>query len=192
MTTLAAAATAPAQAPIRAEHETVRDALWFSTLYEEAVDSVYRYAYVLLRSAESAEDVTADVFLKAWRARHTLRNEQRSQPWLLAIARNSAMSLLRARRENVDINAIAEPADVDSAPSPDAFAEIDADRLQRALQRLTSEQQQVVFLRFFEGLSHEEVARKMNSNANAVRAIQFRALGRLRKLLLREFATAGA
>ena len=190
MTTLAAAATAPAS--IRAEQQTVRDALWFSTLYEDAVDTVYRYAFVLVRSAESAEDVTADVFLKAWRARDTLRSEQSAQSWLLSIARNSAMSLLRARHENVNINAIAEPADVGFEPPRDAFAEFDAERLQQALQRLTADQQQVVFLRFFEGLSHEEVARKMNSNANAVRAIQFRALGRLRKLLLREFATAGA
>ena len=55
--------------------------------------------------------------------------------------------------------------------------------VQDAIRLLTPEQQQVVFLRFFEGLPHESVAAQMGRNPNAVRAIQFRALGRLRKLL---------
>lgn len=181
MATLVAAATTPA--PVTPERQAVRDTLWFSGLYEESVDTVYRYAYVLVRSAERAEDVTADVFLKAWRNRHSLRNEQSAHAWLMTIARNSAMSLLRANRESVDLDAISEPVDDTADPCDELVAEFDLSRLQDALRVLTAEQQQVLFLRFFEGLSHEEVARRLGSNAGAVRATQFRALARLRKLL---------
>ena len=48
---------------------------------------------------------------------------------------------------------------------------------------LTAEQQQVLFLRFFEGLPHEAIAERLGRQANAVRALQFRALNRLRTLL---------
>lgn len=86
--------------------ETVRDTLWFSGLYEETVDNVYRYAYVLMRNADQAEDVTADAFLRAWRSRHNLRSESSAQAWLLSITHNSAMSLLRSNREVAGLDAL--------------------------------------------------------------------------------------
>lgn len=187
MATLVADAPVAPTVPGTLEQQSVRDTLWFSRLYEETVDTVYRYAYVLVRSAERAEDVTADVFLKAWRGRASLRNEQRAQAWLMTITRNSAMSVLRADREAVDLDAIAEPEDGALDPCDELVAEFDLSRLQDAIQRLTAEQQQVVFLRFFEGLHHDEVAERLGSNANAIRAIQFRALSRLRKLLQEDF-----
>ena len=182
MATLVAAASA-STAPSSGERETVRDTLWFSRLYEESVDTVYRYAYVLVRNAERAEDVTADVFLKAWRSRDSLRSEEAAQAWLMTIARNSAMSVLRSQREDIDLGAIAEPEDNTLDPCHGVLAEFDAGRLQDAIRQLTAEQQAVVFLRFFEGLRHEQVAERLGSNANAIRAVQFRALARLRKLL---------
>ncbi len=162
---------------------TIRDTLWFSALYERTVDSVYRYACVLVRDADRAQDVTADVYLKAWRNRHALRDEASAQPWLLSIAHNSAMSVLRSTRDVAGLEAASEPEDPGAGPEGELFAGLEARRLQEAIRRLTAEQQQVVFLRFFEGLHHEEVARRIGRNANAVRAVQFRALSRLRKLL---------
>lgn len=180
----AAAVITPSSANrAKSSTSTVRDTLWFSALYERAVDHVYRYAYVLLRDADRAEDITADVFLKAWRNRHTLRDESSAQTWLLSITHNSAMSVLRATREVAGLDAATRTQDPGAGPEGELFAGLEARRLQEALRRLTAEQQQVVFLRFFEGLHHEEVARRIGRNANAVRAVQFRALSRLRRLL---------
>lgn len=162
---------------------TVRDGAWFSALYEQSIDSVYRYAHVLLRDADRAEDAAAEVFLKAWRGRNGLRDDSVALSWLLTITHNSAMSMLRANREVSDLDALEQAEDERADPSAELFAEIEASRVQDAIRQLTPEQQQVVMLRFFEGLPHDEVARRLASNANAVRAIQFRALARLRKIL---------
>jgi RNA polymerase sigma-70 factor (ECF subfamily) len=173
----------PAVRERRAGTTAVRDAAWFSALYERSIDSVYRYAHVLVRDQQRAEDVAADVFLKAWRSRHSLRDEVSALSWLLTITHNSAMSVVRSQREVAGLDALIETRDESADPSSEMFAEFEAARIREAIARLTPEQQQVVFLRFFEGLPHDEVARRLGSNPNAVRATQFRALSRLRKLL---------
>lgn len=160
-----------------------RDTAWFSGLYEDTVESVYRYAYVLVRDPDRAEDVTADVYLRAWRGRERLRDDQSAVSWLLSITHNSAMSMLRSNREYAGIEALEHTEDETADPTEGLWAQFEAGRVHDAIRRLTAEQQQVVFLRFFEGLPHDEVARRLDSNANAVRAVQFRALARLRKLL---------
>jgi RNA polymerase sigma-70 factor (ECF subfamily) len=157
-----------------------RDTAWFASLYEATIDEVFRYAFVFAGDANQAEDVVSEVFLKAWRARHTLRDETTSLSWLLTITHNCAMSMLRANPEVADLDALADPG---ATPGAELFRKFEVSRVHAAVRRLTPEQQQVVILRFFEGLTHDDVARRLARNANAVRAIQFRALGRLRKLL---------
>ena len=182
---IAAASTA---GPGRANRSTtdlgsLRDSAAFGQLYEQTVDSVYRYALVLVRDRDRAEDVAADVYLKAWKNRLSLRDGAAALPWLLSITHNVAISMLRASREVADVDLIEEREDLNARTDTALFAEADAASLQSAMRKLTPEQQQVVFLRFFEELPHDVVAARLNRNPNAIRAIQFRALSRLRKLL---------
>ena len=183
-----ATAAASTAGPGRAHRSTtdlgsLRDSAAFGQLYEQTVDSVYRYALVLVRDRDRAEDVAADVYLKAWKNRLSLRDGAAALSWLLSITHNVAISMLRASREVADVDLIEEREDLNARTDTALFAEADAASLQSAMRRLTPEQQQVVFLRFFEDLPHDVVAARLNRNPNAIRAIQFRALSRLRKLL---------
>lgn len=162
---------------------SLRDSETFGHLYEETVESVYRYARVLVRDPDRAEDVTAEVYLKAWRNRASLRDSTMALSWLLSITHNAAISVLRASREVADVDLLEETEDRAASSDAALLAEADVASLQAAIRLLTPEQQQVVFLRFFEELPHEAVAARLNRNPNAIRAIQFRALSRLRKLL---------
>ena len=87
----------------------------------------------------------------------------------------------------MDIEQISERVDAEFSSESELTPE-DLEVIRRAIGRLTEEQQQVIFLRFFEQLSHEDVARQLARNANAIRAVQFRALARLRTLLEAERA----
>ena len=62
------------------------------------------------------------------------------------------------------------------------------DALRGAVKHLTSEQQEVLVLRFVENMSSRQVAKVLGKNEGAIRALQFRALGRLRKILTPEVA----
>src|SRR6185295_14969113 len=112
------------------------------------------------------------------------RFEERGTPvaWLLSITRNCALDELRKRREHADLDAIADQQDPAGRLVP-ALSANDVNAIHAALRRLTEEQQQVIFLRFYEELPHESVAVKLGRSPNAVRAIQFRALARMRTLL---------
>ncbi len=160
-----------------------RNREWFGRVYEETIDSVYRYAYTLMRDATKAEDLAADAYLKAWRNRSGLRDGARALPWLMSITHNLAISQLRGFREVANVSLLAKHEDRTPNPVDGLVLAGRTEALHAAIRQLTVEQQQVLFLRFFEGQPHEAVAARLGRKPNAIRAIQFRALARLRKLL---------
>jgi len=184
MSTLAAQrslqAAPPADGP--AERVVARDHEWFEGVYAVTCESVYRYAHMLVRDPFLAEDVTAETYLRAWRARDRFAQRSTVTSWLLSIARNCALDELRKRREQVQLDSTADFEDVSQSLRIE-LSEADLAAIHEAIRRLTPEQQQVIFLRFYEELPHESVALRLGRTPNAVRAIQFRALARMRKLL---------
>lgn len=161
--------------------EPRRDEAWFAEVYEQTFESVFRYSCVLTRDSHLAEDVMAEAFLRVWRARDKYRGDGALLSWILTITRNCALTALGARKQEVDLALIDEPED--HAAAWDSSDGASTEALQNALSELTAEQQQVIFLRFFKELPHEAVAIALDRNPAAVRAIQFRALQRMRKLM---------
>jgi RNA polymerase sigma-70 factor (ECF subfamily) len=160
----------------------VRDEQWFEGVYAGTAESVYRYAHMLVRDPFLAEDVTAETYLRAWRARSRFAERSSVTSWLLSIARNCALDELRKRRDQVQLDSTDDFEDITESLRRE-LSQSDMAAIHRAIQRLTPEQQQVIFLRFYEELPHESVAVRLGRSPNAVRAIQFRALSRMRKLL---------
>lgn len=160
------------------------DAQAFGALYDRYFERVYRYVYYRVRNEEEAEDVTSDVFFRALRALPRYEPRQPFLAWLYRIARNAVIDRARAQRPRLSFeDALAHPDAARYVVDPDAVA-MQSDRrerLRRALAHLTSEQQEVVILRFVEGLSSEEVGQIMGKRAGTVRGLQFRALQALRK-----------
>jgi RNA polymerase sigma-70 factor, ECF subfamily len=164
----------------------------FGELYEQYLDKIYRYIYYKVGQRAEAEDITSQTFLKAWDAIGDY--EWRNHPfgaWLFRIAHNLVVDYHRARRESVTLDdaspQLEHKASRDEIRPEKVLAElIAADRVQQAIGRLTEEQQQVLVLRFFEGLSTGEVAQLMGKRRGAIRGLQFRALSALRDLLQRE------
>lgn len=164
----------------------------FAELYNQYIDKIYRYVYYRVGQSSDAEDITSQTFLKAWDAIGDY--EWRDHPfgaWLFRIAHNLVVDYHRARRDVVSLD--------DATPQLESKASRDnlrpegvlatmlaSDRIRRALSRLTEEQQQVLILRFFEGLSTGETALLMGKRRGAIRGLQFRALAALRELLERQ------
>ena len=161
----------------------------FAELYDRHIEAVYRYLIYRVREPADAEDLASEVFTRAFANIHRYRWQGKSfLAWLYTIARNAVTDRRRRERPTVDLDdayGIAEegPTAHDHAVRGEAL-----DALRGAIRHLTTEQQEVIVLRFVENLSSRQVAKVLGKNEGAIRALQFRALGRLRKLLTTEVA----
>ena len=139
-----------------------------------------------MRDIDAAEDVVSQTFIRAWDRLHTLRDPRRFDQWLFRIAHNQSISALRSQRDVVALGADdQEHASVRAADDPVAALDL-ADRsssIRQALLELPEPQREVVVLRFLRELPHAEVARQTGRSEEAVRALQHRALKRLRRAL---------
>lgn len=159
-----------------------RDA--FATLYRERVAGVTRYVGAIVRDVDRTEDVIAQTFLLAWRDLPKLRHPERFDAWLMRIARNQARSALR-RPADVPLDQASEPADPSPFTSPSTALErkSETERVRAAVLQLPEAQREILALRFFQELSHAEVAEQTGRTVEAARALQYRALGSLRDIL---------
>jgi RNA polymerase sigma-70 factor, ECF subfamily len=171
-----------------AERAVAGDAEAFGALYDRYVDAVYRYTYYRVRNEADAEDVTSEVFFKALRAMPRYQPRQPFLAWLYRIARNTVIDRMRRQRPQVSFeDALAHP-DGDRVVDPHAGLEqlSDSQALRDAIAQLTPLQQDVIILRYLEGLDTKAIGHIVGRRDGTVRGIEFRALGTLRQLLPRE------
>jgi RNA polymerase sigma-70 factor, ECF subfamily len=161
------------------------DAEAFGKLYDIHLDTVYRYVYYKVRNGAEAEDLTAQVFLKAWEAipRYQLR-EAPFVHWLMRLARNAVIDGYRTARTHEGLDEKLHSRELD--PAGEYLREEQTRELVEAVRRLPEEYQSIIVLRFMHDMSYQELAGFMGKSPGALRVIQHRALAALRRLLDRE------
>ncbi|MEA1909950.1 MAG: RNA polymerase sigma factor [Patescibacteria group bacterium] len=157
------------------------DNVAFGEIYELWAQPIYRFVYLKTRDEGVAEDLTADVFLKAWKAVKTFQatKDAKFSTWLFAIARNSVIDYYRTTKQTVSFDELPEIFDVEG--QQDLYPE--TTQLEDKLQSLKPEYKQVLILRYVEDVSINKVAQIMKKKASNIRALTHRALTELRKKL---------
>lgn len=161
-----------------------RDAIAFGCLYEQHLDRIYRYVFYRVSSTSEAEDLTEQVFLKAWEAID--RYEPRGAPfaaWLYRLAHNLIVDHYRSQKATTSLEAIADTEDAGVDVLSDVEDLLEVDEVRAAIATLSPEQQQLIALRFVEGLSHTETAQIIGKSEGATRVIQHRAVQALARAL---------
>jgi RNA polymerase sigma-70 factor, ECF subfamily len=161
------------------------DARAFGELYDRFIERVYRYLYFRTGNHPEAEDLTEQVFLKAWEAIGRYRWQGRPfLAWLYRLAHNAHIDYVRSQKPATSLSNDRRPIEL---ASPSAAVELgralDAEVIAGALARLTVEQQQVIVMRFIEGLDNQQIAQTLDKREGAIRALQMRALMSLRRVL---------
>ena len=170
------------------------DAEAFASLFRSTVAIVHRFLQARCGDAALAEDLTQDTFIRAMRAITTSFRGGSSEfiAWVVRIARNRFLDHVKSGRVRWEVAVDNVPITIGTAnPEQDVLATIEGLDLRRALTNLTSEQQEVILLRFLQGLQISEVATVTGRSEGAVKALQFRALRALQKILVDEGLVPG-
>ncbi len=157
----------------------------FGDLYEQYLDVIYHYVFYRVNGRQEAEDLTEGIFLRAWQALDSNPPQEVSfRLWLYRIAHNAVVDHYRTRQEQVGLEAAVLVADPIEGPEATVARQERANALKQAMMQLPEDHQEVLTCRFISGLSHAETAVVMTRSAEAVRALQYRAVGSLRNLLI--------
>ncbi len=172
------------------DHELIKqaqhgDAHAFGDLYEKHAPSVFRYLFVHLENSMDAEDLTGEVFLKAWQSLPNYHSH--GVPFLAFLFRIAHNALVDHYRKNHRYEAKC-PEELDgyrnnetSEPVDLVSSQIEHQQMLLVLSQLKSDYQSVLTLRFIGELSPDETAGVMNRSVGAVRVLQHRALAALRE-----------
>lgn len=155
-----------------------------SQIFDSHYERVYQYAYRRLGDQEAAQSIASDAF---YRLLVAFQNENGPRDgvllWLYRTAHNLVIDVYRqSSRQTLPLD---ETLLSDKEPSPEEalVAQHEHEQVRLALWLLTPDQQQVIALKFMEGLKNEQVAKIMQTSVGAVKSLQHRALASLAKIL---------
>jgi len=157
-------------------------------IYECYRTSVFTYIFYRVSDQESAEDLTAEVFMRMLTKIHTYVYQTRPfLAWLYTIARNLVIDHYR-NCSKLTTTPLEDGLLASDNGHPGKVTEdhMDQECLAKAMKYLTEEQRQVIILKFIEGRENGEVAEIMGKNERAVRSLQHRALVVLQKVMEQE------
>jgi RNA polymerase sigma-70 factor, ECF subfamily len=165
-----------------------RDPEAMADLYDRYGRLAYSVVFAIVRDAGVAEDLVQETFLRVWNRVHAFEVGRGALgPWLLAIARNRAIDHLRSVSARMDRNAF----ELDVREHPSLFVDMErevlntdhAQVIRKALAKLSDNQQKVIELAYYEGLSQTEMAQRMGEPLGTVKTWVRAALKHLREEL---------
>lgn len=138
------------------EAEFEESNLPFESLVEQHMVSVRRLAFRIVRDREAANDVTQDVFMRAFRHMDAAFTTRHFERWIIKITRNAAIDELRRRRRKAALELYAPVHEID--PAEAAVSNDERRRLRRALEALPAKYHVALDLHYFKHFEYREIA----------------------------------
>ncbi|MBP9792908.1 MAG: sigma-70 family RNA polymerase sigma factor [Flavobacterium sp.] len=169
------------------------DQVAFTFLLDKYWNEVYGFMLQRTENETDAEDITIETFSKAFDKIATYNSEFQFNTWLIAIAKNVHIDLLRKKKSSLFIDITDEEDDIayriaDDSPSAEdqIITEQNLNRLLQFIKQLKPGYQEVIQMRYFQEMSYQEIAEDLNEPLNNVKIKLLRA-----KKLLAEIISKG-
>ena len=159
----------------------------FGDLYSFYLDPIYRYVFCYVRDKMIAEDLTQDVFIKAWKAINSCKGKERTfSSWLYRIAHNQVIDNFRSTENRLAIEIQPESLSGISNIEKEIEVKSEWEQTLETISFLPEKQKQIIILKFIEDMDNSEIEKITGKSQNAIRVLQMRALNTLRQRLHKE------
>ena len=148
----------------------------FLKLFQKYEGEIYRMAYVYVKNENDALDVVQEVAYRSFKKIDTLKNPSYLKTWLIKIAINCSIELVRKNKKVVQL----KPEYEEFIGSQDEDIPL-LITLQELLEQLNEDEKSVVILRFYENYTFKEIAELLDMPLGTAKSILYRALSKLRK-----------
>lgn len=154
-----------------------KEILSFTDLFEKYSQDVFRYSLSILGDEDEAKDAVQESFARYFENENSFKGDCSQKTWLLVITRNYCYSRIKkAERSNEKI----DEETLDTAYEPRLEESIS---LKEAFGYLSHFQNEMLFLKEYQGYSYKEIAELTGQSLENVKIILFRARQKLRKIL---------
>ena len=152
----------------------------FGQIYNLFFERIYKFIFFRTKQKEEAEDLASLVFLKVWQnlKKYKFQNDAKFSTWLFQITRFTLIDFYRRQKPQVSLENIGELRDLDKL-----FVETQINEVKERLLLLPEKYQTVITLKYFEDLSHKQIAEIMGKTSTGVRVMLHRALKKLANLM---------
>ncbi|MEW5784746.1 MAG: RNA polymerase sigma factor [Bacillota bacterium] len=157
-------------------------------LFEAYYQRTFGVVYQITRSRESAEDLTQDAFIKAFRSLHQLRERDKFGAWLAVIATNLARNHLKRERRLFFSDDLTRFESDSGDAEAEVMRDLEIEKVRQAVRALPPDQYQVVILQYYYDLKIEDIAAMLQISAGTVKSRLFRARQKLARILEPNFA----
>jgi RNA polymerase sigma-70 factor, ECF subfamily len=143
----------------------------FDAIYNKYCHKLHQFVFMYLKQEEDAEGIVQEVFIKIWESRSKIDIYASFESFLFTIAYNATMSLLRKRLSETKsreyLKSLQQIDSADQVIDEIQFKELN-NKVQSLLDGLTQRQRDIYLLSREEGLTHEEIAEKLNISKSTV------------------------
>lgn len=155
----------------------------YALIVEAYQKPIYRYCCRLLGSRMEAEDAVQDILVKAYQHIGSYQKVASFSSWLYKIAYHHCLNLIRKRQRHLNMLSLFQPDPPAESPEQLMDRYIFSEPLARALQRLNTEERNLLVLRIFEEQSFPEMAEILEKNTDAVKKKYRRTIIKLGKMM---------
>lgn len=156
----------------------------FTYLYDNYSGALYGIINQIVPDRESANDVLQEVFINIWRKIETYDlGKGRLFTWMLNIARNASIDKIRSKAWQNDLKNQSIPEDVNNLEGQSVKLNMDGLGFRKILGKLKDEQRSLIELSYFQGYTHEEIAKGLSIPLGTVKTRIRSALLQLRSMI---------
>lgn len=155
-------------------------------LFNQCFDSLYSYGYRITPDSENVRDAIQEIFFQVWKYRDNLTTPDSVQAYLFISLRRELLNKKKASQRRDDLDKKYYIEEFDALISYNNWDEIlnlgeeDTKKLKRSIENLTSRQREVIYLKFYEGFSTEELSQILDLHAQSIYNLVFSAINQLR------------